>query len=80
MIEGEYTYTQRKALVPLMMQRGYRADGWLGMLMGAKLYCNFDGKYEFDQAYEKLINEIKPMFKVASKSDINSKFMIFSIH
>ena len=41
-----------------MMQRRYRADGWLGMMVGAKLYINFDGKYEFDEAYCMLLKEL----------------------
>ena len=46
-----------------MMQRHYKADGWLGMLMGAKLYINFDGKYEFEEAFEMLMKELEPYLK-----------------
>ena len=42
-----------------MMQRHYRADGWLGMLLGSKLYINFDGKYTFEHAYSMLLKELK---------------------
>lgn len=41
-----------------MMQRHYKADGWLGMLLGAKLYINFDGKYTFEHAYKMLLKEL----------------------
>ena len=41
-----------------MMQRHYKPDGWLGMVLGAKFYVNFDGKYEFDKAYEMLVKEL----------------------
>lgn len=41
-----------------MMQRHYKADGWLGMLLGSKFYINFDGKFEFDEAYEMLVREL----------------------
>jgi len=40
------------------MQRYYKPDGWLGILIGAKLYINFDGKYEFDVASEMLLKEL----------------------
>ena len=41
-----------------MMQRHYKPDGWLGMVLGAKFYVNFDGKYQFDKAYDMLIKEL----------------------
>ena len=63
-IEGEYTYKTEKPLIPLMMQRRYKPDGWLGMLMGVKLYINFDGKYEFEKAYQMLMKEMRPKLKV----------------
>eukprot|EP01043_Picozoa_sp_COSAG02_P016122 COSAG02_NODE_703_length_18313_cov_58.533652_5_plen_289_part_00 len=28
-------------MIPLMMEEGYRPTGWLGLLLGAKLYINF---------------------------------------
>ncbi|KXZ56698.1 hypothetical protein GPECTOR_1g629 [Gonium pectorale] len=36
--EAEYAYQQRKRIVPVMMERGYRPTGWLGILIGTKLY------------------------------------------
>jgi len=45
-LEGEYALTQRKTIVPFMMEKGYRPSGWLGMLMGAKLYFDFTDKSE----------------------------------
>ena len=77
--EGEYTYQRGKPLIPLMMQRRYRADGWLGMLMGVKLYINFDGKYEFEKAYQMLVKEMTPILKVAMKPEIDRKF-VFNFH
>ena len=57
--EAEYTFEQEKPFIPLMMQRHYKPDGWLGLLLGSKFYVNFDGKYEFDEAYEMLLRELK---------------------
>ena len=56
--EGEYTFSLHKPIVPLLVQRKYRADGWLGMLVGAKLYTDFS-KHAFDRAYAMLIKELK---------------------
>jgi hypothetical protein len=41
-----------------MLQRRYRLDGWLGIMMGAKLYINFDGKNTFDHAFTMLLKEL----------------------
>ncbi len=57
--EAEYTFEQQKQFIPLMMQRHYKPDGWLGLLLGSKFYINFDGKYEFEEAYEMLLRELK---------------------
>ena len=56
--EAEYTFQLKKPIIPLMLQRYYKPDGWLGMLCGAKLYINFDGKYEFEYAVNKLYREL----------------------
>ena len=36
--EAEYAFQQRKLIVPLIMESGYKATGWLGALMGTRLY------------------------------------------
>ena len=28
-------------MIPLMMEKGYCATGWLGMLLGTRIYFNF---------------------------------------
>ena len=42
-----------------MMQRRYRPDGWLGMLLGARLYIDF-AKHDFETAYAMLMKELGP--------------------
>jgi hypothetical protein len=37
-LEAQYAYQREKDMVPLMVEEGYRADGWLGMLLGTRLY------------------------------------------
>jgi male-specific lethal 1 len=36
--EAQYGMQRQKDMIPLMMQEGYQADGWLGMLLGTKLW------------------------------------------
>ena len=43
--EAEYAYELRKDIIPLMMQNNYKADGWLGILVGTKLRIGFQSKH-----------------------------------
>ena len=56
--EAEYAYQLRKDIIPLMMQRKYRGDGWLGMLVGTKLWFDFQSKQVLEQGVMKLIREL----------------------
>lgn len=40
-LEAQYAHQQRVPMVPLVMEDGYIASGWLGMLLGTKIYFNF---------------------------------------
>lgn len=46
--EAEYAFNMRKDIIPLIMQKGYKPDGWLGMILGAKMFYDFSGKYPFE--------------------------------
>ena len=39
--EAEYAFQSRKKIIPLIMQPGYRPDGWLGLVLGSKFYYDF---------------------------------------
>ncbi|XP_055957483.1 uncharacterized protein LOC126821326 [Patella vulgata] len=56
--EAEYAHQLRKKVIPLIMENGYRPDGWLGMILGAKLFYDFSGKYPFESKMEGLLKEI----------------------
>ena len=47
--EAEYTYKLGKDIIPLMMQRNYKPDGWLGMLVGTKFWIDFHSKHVIDK-------------------------------
>ena len=76
--EAEYTFQLRKPIIPLMMQRQYKPDGWLGMMLGAKLYINFDGKHDFDTAYQMLLREMKGRDKPSNSLGELCFVLIFS--
>ena len=40
------------------MERGYHPDGWLGMILGSKLFYDFSGKYKFEDKFDGLVKEL----------------------
>ena len=40
-LEMQYCHQQDVEMLPLMMEQGYRATGWLGLLLGTRVYFNF---------------------------------------
>jgi hypothetical protein len=55
--EAEYAFNCKRRLLPLIARPGYRADGWLGFMIGSRIYVDF-GFFEFDVACGKLMHEI----------------------
>ncbi|XP_046543125.1 uncharacterized protein LOC124253410 [Haliotis rubra] len=64
--EAEYAFSLQKTIVPLLMQRAYKPDGWLGMIKGTKLFFDLSGKYEFEGKVNELIKELGDKGKTSS--------------
>ena len=45
--EAEYTYSQRKDIIPILLQQGYVPDGWLGALVGIRIYFDLTDEGTF---------------------------------
>ncbi|KAJ8322143.1 hypothetical protein KUTeg_000614 [Tegillarca granosa] len=60
--EAEYAFEKRKTIVPLRMEKGYRPDGWLGIIVGSKKFYDFGGKYSFDSRADDLVKELHGRF------------------
>ncbi|CAF2736382.1 unnamed protein product [Rotaria sp. Silwood2] len=56
--EAEYAFNRKKNMVPIKMNKDYVPDGWLGFILGTRMYIDFD-THEFDKAIELLDNEIQ---------------------
>jgi hypothetical protein len=56
--EAEYAFQLRKKIIPLKMEVNYKADGWLGFIIGAKLFYDFSGKYPFENKVKDLVREV----------------------
>ena len=58
--ESEYAYKLAKPIVPLLMERDYKPDGWLGALLGMQLYADLSS----EDALETKMNDVLRMIKV----------------
>jgi male-specific lethal 1 len=56
--EAEYAFQLKKKIIPLKMEGNYKADGWLGLIIGAKLFYDFSGKYPFENKVKDLVREV----------------------
>ena len=57
-VEAENTFRLKKKYIPLMVQKYYKPDGWLGSLLGSRIYIDFSGKCDFQAKWEELVKEL----------------------
>ncbi|CAF1443169.1 unnamed protein product [Adineta steineri] len=70
-LECEYAYQQKKHIIPLLLQPNYKPDGWLGIIVGSKIYINY-AKKSFDAAYSETLGELQALQnRVNTKSTIS---------
>ncbi|XP_063436299.1 uncharacterized protein LOC134717735 [Mytilus trossulus] len=67
-LEAENTFRCGKQYIPLIVQKHYKPDSWLGVLLGAKLYIDFSGKYKFELKWNELIKELQA-FKMLTEGE-----------
>eukprot|EP01045_Picozoa_sp_COSAG04_P003347 COSAG04_NODE_135_length_23774_cov_40.993918_10_plen_206_part_00 len=52
-MEAQYGLQKKKVMIPLKVQEGYEADGWLGLLLGTSLwYALYGDTLESESAFE----------------------------
>lgn len=75
--EAEYTFRNGKHVVPLRLQTDYNPDGWLGALVGNKLYFDFSQPSKYDDSMRRLIKQLERYKKAAfGKTKDNGKWNI----
>ncbi len=57
--EATYAHNLGKRFIPLLFEAGYKPDGWLGILQGAKPYYKFRSDDEIDESIDELLKAIK---------------------
>ena len=77
--EAEYTYKLGKDIIPLMMQRNYKPDGWLGMLLGTKFWIDFHSKTVVKPGVTKLIKELGGRGKDGDVTDGPSELVVQAV-
>ncbi|CAF1223664.1 unnamed protein product [Adineta ricciae] len=55
--EAHYAFQCQRKIIPILVQKHYKPDGWLLFLIGQLLYVDFT-KHEFDQAMNMLLKEL----------------------
>jgi len=60
--EAEYTSVLKKNFIPLILDANYRPDGWLGIMLGAKLYFKF-GQTNYEAKLKELFKEVGHVVK-----------------
>ncbi len=68
-LEAEYTITLNKPIIPLILQKDYKPDGWLGIILGSKMFINFR-KYDFKECMRRLKNEVENIYKKNESQDL----------
>ncbi|OWF54050.1 uncharacterized protein LOC110445638 [Mizuhopecten yessoensis] len=71
--EAQYAYQVNKEIVPILMQTKYKPEGWLGILVGSKLFFEFTNKYPFESKIRDLIRELENRFRVSFRRDSTPK-------
>ncbi|KAL3855570.1 hypothetical protein ACJMK2_014777 [Sinanodonta woodiana] len=60
--EAEYAYQWQKEVVALKMEKDYKPNGWLGFIVGADLFYDFSGRYEFETKCEELLKRMEFLY------------------
>jgi hypothetical protein len=70
-LEAEYAVKLQKPIIPLIMQADYNPLGWLGIIIGGKIYYKFAGsKQSFDQTFNQMLKEVS---RYDSSNKVNNK-------
>eukprot|EP01041_Mallomonas_annulata_P001806 gene1806-3503_t len=69
-LEGEYSYQRHKDIIPLLVEPGYTADGWLGALLGTKLWYDFTAPTKFSESFKQLKRAIDKLFMTSASDGV----------
>jgi len=67
--EAEYAFNKRKVIIPLLLETGYRPDGWLGLLVSNNLYFDFSDPEKFENSWRDLYAKLNVVMPAADVRD-----------
>jgi len=56
--EAEYSYKLNKPIVPLLVEKNYKPDGWLGALVGMQLYVDVSSSPSIDSKFPEILKQV----------------------
>ena len=59
-----FTFQLRKKTIPVMMEPDYKPDGWLGMILGTKLWMDFREKKKHSAGIKQLLEQLQKDNKI----------------
>ena len=68
-VEAEYVYRLHKDFVPLRLQQDYVPDGWLGIMVGTRLYFDVYSEDIIDRQIPGLVKELGVRGKISHVYD-----------
>ena len=77
--EATYAYDLKKDIIPLMMERNYKGDGWLGIIVTGKMWFDFQSKHVLEQSVTKVIKELGGRGKDVDNTDGPSKTVVKAV-
>eukprot|EP01047_Picozoa_sp_COSAG01_P082661 COSAG01_NODE_16974_length_1189_cov_1.030275_3_plen_125_part_01 len=58
-LEASYAHQLKLDMIPLMMEENYQPKGWLGLILGARLWYQFwDAEQDDDAAFEHRLDDL----------------------
>ena len=74
--EAQYAYKLNKTIIPVLCQKKYNADGWLGYLLGMLLYFDLSTEESFQENLPGLVRGVAKAMGVSVPEDATSKNQI----
>ncbi|RNA07786.1 hypothetical protein BpHYR1_034465, partial [Brachionus plicatilis] len=70
-LEAEYCVQKNRPFIPLILQKGYRPNGWLGIILGTKIFIDFS-KYDFEKALFEVNRNLSLIKSSLNKAEIET--------
>ena len=62
-LEAEYSVKLNKPIIPLIMESGYKPEGWLGIILGSKINIDFT-KADIEKSFKRLSIELNYLIRI----------------